>query len=200
MRALLLVGLLAVWVRLPPGRWTMATVCTRSNCRSSRAGCGSATTLAALACDAGPSAFERRERAWRLLLRRSLRHPGRRQFGIPRDHRCPRRFEARHLGRPRAGDAGDRPGQRRTPELQPSVGAAGGDLGNDSAVPYVGFGYSSTSLKGGWGFSADLGVMALNPGNAMRLGRAFGSVQSAEDLIRDLRLSPAVQVGASYSF
>ena len=76
----------------------------------------------------------------------------------------------------------------------------GGDLGNESAVPYVGFGYSSTSLKGGWGFSADLGVMALNPGNAMRLGRALGSVQSAEDLIRDLRLSPAVQVGASYSF
>ena len=68
------------------------------------------------------------------------------------------------------------------------------------AVPYLGFGYSSSSLKGGWGFSADLGVMALNPGSALRLGRSLGSVQSAEDLVRDLRLSPVVQIGASYSF
>lgn len=77
------------------------------------------------------------------------------------------------------------------------------DVGNDrgsSTVPYIGLGYSSSSLKSGFSYSADLGLMALNPGNALRLGRAFGGGQSLEDLLRDLRFSPVVQVGASYSF
>jgi hypothetical protein len=69
-----------------------------------------------------------------------------------------------------------------------------------STVPYIGLGYSSSSLKGGFSYSADLGLMALNPGGALRLGRAFGGGQSLEDLLRDLRFSPVVQVGVSYSF
>lgn len=69
-----------------------------------------------------------------------------------------------------------------------------------STVPYIGLGYSSGSLKGGFSYSADLGLMALNPGNALRLGRAFGNVQSLDDLLRDLRFAPVVQVGVSYSF
>ena len=83
---------------------------------------------------------------------------------------------------------------------QPGESASNSSNNDGGAVPYVGLGYSSSSLKGGWGFSADLGVMALNPGSALRLGRSLGSVQSAEDLVRDLRLSPVVQIGASYSF
>jgi hypothetical protein len=78
---------------------------------------------------------------------------------------------------------------------------AGDGASQDSGtVPYLGLGYSGTSLKGGWGFSADLGLMALNPGSAARLGRAFGGGQSLDDLLRDLRLSPVLQLGASYSF
>jgi hypothetical protein len=77
---------------------------------------------------------------------------------------------------------------------------SGGDGGDNSAVPYVGLGYSGSSLKGGWGFSADLGLMALNPGNTQRLAHALGDMQSAEELVRDLRLSPVAQVGVSYSF
>jgi len=67
-------------------------------------------------------------------------------------------------------------------------------------VPYFGIGYSGSSLKGGWGFSADLGLMALNPGGAARLGRMFGGGQTLDDAVRELRLSPMVQFGASYSF
>ena len=75
-----------------------------------------------------------------------------------------------------------------------------GEAGESGAVPYLGLGYSGSSLKGGWGFSADLGVMAMSPGSALALGRALGNLQSAEELIRELRLAPAAQVGVSYSF
>jgi hypothetical protein len=71
----------------------------------------------------------------------------------------------------------------------------------DSAnVPYVGLGYSGGSLKNGWGFSADLGLMALNPGNAARLGRALAGSQNLDDALRELRLSPILQIGVSYQF
>jgi len=69
-----------------------------------------------------------------------------------------------------------------------------GDNGNDP-VPYVGLGYTGLAGKGAWGFSADLGVMALNPGSAVKLGH-----QGLDDSLRDLRLSPMVQLGVSYSF
>lgn len=77
----------------------------------------------------------------------------------------------------------------------------GSDFTGDSGlVPYVGVGYSGSSLKGGWGFSADLGLMALNPGGAARLGRTLGGGPSLEDVLREMRMSPLVQFGASYSF
>jgi hypothetical protein len=73
--------------------------------------------------------------------------------------------------------------------------------GEDSTtVPYLGLGYSGHSLKGSFSYSADLGLMALNPGSALRFGRTFGSGQSLDDLMRDLRLSPVLQLGVSYSF
>ena len=71
---------------------------------------------------------------------------------------------------------------------------------SSGAVPYLGVGYTGLSGKAGWGFSADLGVMALNPGSAANLGRVFGNVQNLDDVLRDMRLSPLVQVGVSYSF
>ena len=81
----------------------------------------------------------------------------------------------------------------------PTPGEAGAD-GGSAAVPYVGLGYSGSSIKSGWGFSADFGLMALNPGGALRLGRAFGGSQNLDDLLRELRFSPVVQLGVSYSF
>lgn len=73
------------------------------------------------------------------------------------------------------------------------------DGSDTGSVPYVGVGYTGLkSLKatgGGWGFSADLGVMALQPRSAVRLGQ-----QSVSDALRDLQLSPLLQLGVSYSF
>ena len=76
---------------------------------------------------------------------------------------------------------------------------AGGDTAGDSArtVPYLGVGYTGLSVKGSWGFTADLGLMALGGGNGLRLGRAATS----EEAVRDWRgVTPVLQVGLSYSF
>ncbi|MCR5866858.1 MAG: hypothetical protein ACK4PH_10975 [Aquincola tertiaricarbonis] len=65
-----------------------------------------------------------------------------------------------------------------------------------STVPYLGVGYTGLSVRGGWGFTADVGLMAL--GGGLRVGRSLGP--SPDDLARDLRLMPVLQLGVSYSF
>jgi hypothetical protein len=87
-----------------------------------------------------------------------------------------------------------------------TVGGLSLSLGGESpssesgAVPYVGVGYTGLPSKGGWGFSADLGLMAVSPGSAVKLGRGFTGGQNLDDALRDMRFSPLVQVGVSYSF
>ncbi len=79
--------------------------------------------------------------------------------------------------------------------------ASSADTSVDSAtVPYIGVGYSNLSAKGGWHFSADLGIVSQSPGNVVRVGRVFGGSQSLDDVVRDMRLAPVVQLGVSYSF
>jgi len=73
---------------------------------------------------------------------------------------------------------------------------ANGD--NTLAWPYVGVGYSDSSVRGGWGFSADLGLAAQNFG-LQRAARSLGN-QSLDDFVRDLRLTPVLQLGVSYRF
>lgn len=73
--------------------------------------------------------------------------------------------------------------------------ADGGTADSNSTVPYLGVGYTGLSSKGGWGLSADLGLMALNPRSAAKLGN-----QSLDDTMRDLRFTPLLQLGVSYSF
>ena len=68
------------------------------------------------------------------------------------------------------------------------------------AVPYLGIGYTELSSKGGWGFSADVGVVALSPRSTVKLGRVLGGAQSLDDVLRDMRLSPLLQLGVRYSF
>lgn len=72
--------------------------------------------------------------------------------------------------------------------------------GSSGTLPYVGIGYSSLAGRGGWSFSADLGLVSLSPGNAVRLGRVFGGGQNLDDVVRDMRLTPVLQLGVSYSF
>ena len=71
----------------------------------------------------------------------------------------------------------------------------GSTADNNGTVPYLGVGYTGLSSKGGWGLSADLGLMALNPRSAAKLGN-----QSLDDTMRDLRFTPLLQLGVQYSF
>lgn len=102
------------------------------------------------------------------------------------------------LGTPALGSA-----QTVGTALSRSLRAPGGlaDESNEpwSAVPYVGVGYSGISLRSGWGFTADLGLAATTGGLRSRREASF-SVQGAEELLRDLRLTPVLQFGATYTF
>jgi hypothetical protein len=70
--------------------------------------------------------------------------------------------------------------------------------GIDSGVAtYVGFGYSLGERPGGWGLSADLGLIGQRDPAEVRLGR---SSTPGVDWLRELRLRPMLQVGASYAF
>jgi hypothetical protein len=68
-----------------------------------------------------------------------------------------------------------------------------------AAVPYFGVGYSGISLRGGWGFTADVGFAGNTGGLRTRREGALG-VQSVDDLLRELRLTPVFQFGATYAF
>ncbi|MEP7301900.1 MAG: hypothetical protein ABI699_10260 [Caldimonas sp.] len=83
-----------------------------------------------------------------------------------------------------------------------AIAGYGPDFAGESSatLPYIGIGYSRLPLRSGWSFSADLGLVSLSPGNAVRLGRVFGGGQSLDDVVRDMRLTPVLQLGASYSF
>jgi hypothetical protein len=87
--------------------------------------------------------------------------------------------------------------ERRLLVATPAVGESLPDV---SSLPYFGVGYTGLSLRGNWSVSADFGVMALHPGNAVRLGRVFGGSQSFDDMMRDLRWAPVLQMGVSYAF
>ena len=96
-----------------------------------------------------------------------------------------------------SGLANDRRGFGSVP---PSIASAT-DPGFDSTtVPYIGIGYTNLWAKSGWSVSADLGVVSQNPSNVARFGRVFGGSQSLDDVVRDMRLAPLVQLGVSYSF
>lgn len=68
------------------------------------------------------------------------------------------------------------------------------------STPYLGIGYTGAGGKGSWGLTADLGVMSLSPGSVVRFGKVFNGSQNLDDMVRDLRLSPVLQLGISYSF
>jgi hypothetical protein len=66
-----------------------------------------------------------------------------------------------------------------------------------AAVPYIGVGWSGVSVRGGWGVSADLGLAGRSGTNG---GLRVSGNQSLDDLLRELRISPMLQVGVSYAF
>jgi hypothetical protein len=84
----------------------------------------------------------------------------------------------------------------------PGSSLLGSDLPTDSSatVPYLGVGYAGLSVKGGWSFNADLGLVALAAGNVVKFGRVFTGSQGLNDLTREMRFAPVMQMGISYSF
>ncbi len=86
-------------------------------------------------------------------------------------------------------------GQTSTPSANALDASA-----DNATVPYIGVGYSSLAMRNGWSFSADLGLVSLNPSNAVRLGRVFVGGQNLDDVVHDMRVAPVVQLGVSYSF
>ena len=69
--------------------------------------------------------------------------------------------------------------------------------GPADGVPYLGLGYTGLALKGGWGFTADFGLTMENAGG---VGQALFGNQGFDSALRDLRLSPVLQVGVRYAF
>jgi hypothetical protein len=98
------------------------------------------------------------------------------------------------------------PGQATPPgafgfsaQAHSSLGSTPLDAASDTETwPYLGIGYSDTSLRGGWGFSADLGLAAQSFGLS-RAARSLGNL-SLDDMVRDMRLTPVLQLGVSYRF
>jgi hypothetical protein len=71
----------------------------------------------------------------------------------------------------------------------------------DAAVlPYIGLGYSGLMPRGGWGFTADVGLALRQPGAAPELGRALLGLRGWEGTLRRVDLMPMVQLGVRYSF
>jgi hypothetical protein len=69
-----------------------------------------------------------------------------------------------------------------------------------AAVPYLGLGFTGSPWLGGLAVTADLGLVAEHPGAAGHVGRAVFGNQGLEGALRDLRLSPVLQLGVSYRF
>jgi hypothetical protein len=107
-----------------------------------------------------------------------------------------------YIARPRLGEAG---GLRLTSGLWMSARRDSLAVGLPWASatleswPYLGIGYSASSPRGGWGLHADLGLAMRNPGG-LKLDRLVSGGQTLDDAMRELRLRPVVQIGASYSF
>jgi hypothetical protein len=61
----------------------------------------------------------------------------------------------------------------------------GRDLGRDNDLwPYIGLGYTGLAVRGGWGFSADVGL----------------GLRGWEGALRAVDLTPMLQLGVRYSF
>lgn len=119
----------------------------------------------------------------------------------------------RYFGWGRLGDSG---GLRATGGLLLGPSALPGHGANDffwrvgtngaaesdttAAVPYLGLGYSAWWARSGLGLSADLGLAAQRPGQAVRFGRVFSGADSLDDMVRAMQLAPMLQVNLSYAF
>lgn len=71
---------------------------------------------------------------------------------------------------------------------------------NQTAMPYLGLGYSSPRLWGNLSVSADFGIAAARPSGAANVGRALFGAQALDAALRDMRWAPLMQLGVRYSY
>ncbi len=76
----------------------------------------------------------------------------------------------------------------------------GPGIDGPGAVTYFGLGYSSVLWHSSLSISADLGMIAENPGAAWGVGRAIFGNQDLASALHDARLSSMVRLGMRYSF
>ncbi len=74
------------------------------------------------------------------------------------------------------------------------------DADASGALPYLGLGYSAWWARTGIGVSADLGLTAQRPGQAVRFGRVMQGSEGLDDMLRAMQISPMFQVNLSYAF
>ena len=67
-------------------------------------------------------------------------------------------------------------------------------------VPYLGLGFSGAAWRQSLSITADLGLVAERPGAVGNVGRALFGSQGMESALREMRLSPLLQVGLRYTF
>jgi hypothetical protein len=85
-------------------------------------------------------------------------------------------------------------GQRSMSLLSPNP-----DLTDPSlSMSYLGIGYTGHALRSGISFSADVGLLNNTSLGGLRLGHSNAS--GMEDVLRDMRYKPVLQLGLSYSY
>ena len=91
------------------------------------------------------------------------------------------------------GDQSLNVGQRSVSMMSPRL-----DINDPSAsMSYLGVGYTGHALRSGLSFSADFGLISGTSLGGLRLG---GSPTALDDVLRDMRYKPLLQLGLSYSY
>jgi hypothetical protein len=75
-----------------------------------------------------------------------------------------------------------------------------GDSQDAGVVTYMGIGYTGMFSRSGWGFNAEFGLVGTQTGSPVKLGRSWPGQQNLDDALRDMKMSPLLQFGVSYSF
>ena len=96
-----------------------------------------------------------------------------------------------------AGLALGSPGDQSVSYGQRSLRASS-DFGDPStSMSYMGIGYTGHLLRSGLSFSADLGLVSNLSLGGLRLGNASTQI---DEVLRDMRYKPLLQLGLSYSY
>jgi hypothetical protein len=76
-----------------------------------------------------------------------------------------------------------------------------GDVSAETTTAtYLGVGYTNLSVRSGWSFNADLGLVGSGTGSGARLGRGLSGGQNLDDAVREMRMTPLLQLGVTYAF